>query len=133
MISINTDNVSLINSGRGPSPDAKPEISISDIDDDGLRTVTFSFKIGAGDWWSLSASKGVGDDKKVIGFGQGSTHQEKPEVVIEKMNSWLQEENKAKEDKIKNIISWDDAVKTAKRKADFDKLHDLNNDWPNIN
>lgn len=106
MLSIHTDNVTIVDSERGPSPNAEPKISISDVDDDGYRIVNFSFKIGAGDYWSLSVSKGIEEEKKVFGFGQGSTHQEKPEMVVAKANEWIQEENKKKEYKSLNILSF---------------------------
>lgn len=106
MLSIHTDNVTIINSERGPSGNAEPKISISDIDDEGYRTVSFSFKIGAADYWSLSVSKGIEDEKVSFGFGQGSTHQEKPERVIAKADEWIREENKKKAYKSPNILSF---------------------------
>ena len=98
MLTINTDNITVIHSERGPSGYACPEFSISepfeDKDGDVVRKVTFSFDILDSDRWSLSVSRGIGEEKESFGFGQGSTHQERPECVIEKANKWQKEEDK---------------------------------------
>lgn len=108
MITINTDNITLIHSERGPSGYASPKFSISDIheDEDGdpVRTVTFSFDIIPDDRWSLSVSKGIGDEKVAFGFGQGSTHQERPECVLAKANEWQKEEDKKLDEKLTGAI-----------------------------
>ena len=104
VISINTDSIRFLYGKHGPSENPEPKFSISDdIDEDGYRTVNFSFKVGAGDKWTLSVSKGTGDFKESYGFGQGSVHPEKPENVVTKANEWLEEE-KEKKDKYKANI-----------------------------
>lgn len=92
MLTINTENVTLIDSERGPSGPANPRLEIEDSKEEGYLTVSFKFDIAKEDRWSLSVSKGVGDEKQSFGFGQGSTHQERPEQVIAKAMQWMKEE-----------------------------------------
>lgn len=105
MITINTDNITLIHSERGPSGYASPKFEISDIhedkDGDPVRTVVFSFDISPVDYWSLSVSKGMDAEKVSFGFGQGSTHQEHPEAVIAKAMEWQKQEDKKLEENSK--------------------------------
>lgn len=88
MISIKIDDISFLDAERLTSKEhSDPKMSISDIDENGFRTVNFSFKIASQDRWSLSVYKETAHES--FGFGQGSTHQEKPEDVVNKTNSFI--------------------------------------------